>query len=440
MTLNMRKLLVVSAALVSLAASAPAPAAAAPRMEVALQDDLLFLYRGAWYGEYMTRETGFQKMRAFQGSTLRVNMLWSRAVADDQKHVKTKPAQVNYDWGEYDSLVDFARAYGVKIQLTLTGPAPAWATGSGNAETGYLQPNAKYFGEFARAVAGHFKGRISRYSIWNEPNWKTWLGPLAEGPRLYRDLYRNGYKAIKSVDRKAEVLIGEMSPFKKGSSSTAPLEFLRKVLCVNERYKRTKKTRCPGSRLRADGFAHHPYEFKNPPNVPKKGRDNVTIGALDRLTTALDKLAKARALTHNGGGPMPLYLTEFGYFRAGERKLPEATRQKWTKQGFNIALKNPRVKQILYYVLVSPPGGTFFDLSLLDHTGAETGAYRTLVRWATRNKAKLTQPGPIQDGAKDDPAPPPPEPPPPPGDDDPPPDEDECPIALPEGFPCPFAE
>ena len=49
------------------------------------------------------------------------------------------------------------------------------------------------FGKWAGVVAEHFAGRVDRYSIWNEPNWKTWLGPLKAAPALYRSLYTRGY-------------------------------------------------------------------------------------------------------------------------------------------------------------------------------------------------------------------------------------------------------
>jgi hypothetical protein len=368
-------------------------------------------------------------MRAMQGSVLRVNVIWSRAVAPAQAGLARKPAQVLYDWARYDSIVDLARGHGMAVQMTITGPAPAWATPTGDLEKGYVRPNARRFGEFARAVAERYRGRVSRYSIWNEPNWATWLGPLSEGPRLYRELYRRSYAAIKRADPNADVLIGELAPYRKGTVSTAPLEFLREMTCVDAAYRPTRR-RCPGGTLKADGFAHHPYDFTNPPERPLEGADNVTIGSLDRLTRALDRLKRARVLVPRRGRYLPLYLTEFGYFRAGARRISESKRAAWTTRAFDIAQRNPRVRQILYYVFVRPPGGTFFDLSLLDTDGRETGAYRALVRWGADAAAqgRIRKPGRKRDGVTDAP-PPPPEPPaePPPGGD-PPPEEPPCPI------------
>ena len=57
----------------------------------------------------------------------------------------------------------------------------------------------------------------------------------------------------------------------------------------------------------------------------------------------------------NGGGRMPLYLTEYGYFASGHRALPRSTRSRYLQQAYSIALKNSRVKSQLQYLLVSPP-------------------------------------------------------------------------------------
>ena len=79
------------------------------------------------------------------------------------------------------------------------------------------------------------------------------------------------------------------------------------------------------------------------------------MGTLSRLTKALDKLSRAGRLRQNGGGRMPIYLTEFGYFSSGHRAVEKNLRVKWLKQAYSIALANGRVKSQLQYLLVAPP-------------------------------------------------------------------------------------
>ena len=164
------------------------------------------------------------------------------------------------------------------------------------------------------------------------------------------------------------------------------------MTCVNTKYKRTRS--CP--KLKADGYAHHPYDFGHAPNYQYPGADNVTIGTLSRLTKALDKLSRAGVLRMNGGGKMPLYLTEYGYFNSGHRALSKKLRTRYLKQAYSIALKNSRVKSQLQYLLVSPPRtqrASFFDLGLLSTSGKRNVSYTALQSWYRANRGKVKRPG-----------------------------------------------
>ena len=77
------------------------------------------------------------------------------------------------------------------MQLNINGPAPAWATG--NHKKGPVRPSVSKFAKFAKLAAEHFAGRVDRYSVWNEPNWKSWLNPPSGN--LYRSLYLKAYAA-----------------------------------------------------------------------------------------------------------------------------------------------------------------------------------------------------------------------------------------------------
>ena len=60
------------------------------------------------------------------------------------------------------------------------------------------------------------------------------------------------------------MLIAETSPYKRPGFSQSPLTFLRALTCVNAKYKKTRS--CPA--LKADGYAHHPYDFNHAPDLP----------------------------------------------------------------------------------------------------------------------------------------------------------------------------
>jgi hypothetical protein len=355
---------VAAALAVATTLGAASSAHAARGMEVGLQDDAVFLYQS-----YYNRDVALQQARQLGVTRLRVNVLWNR-VASAQANQRTAPAQVIYNWASYDSIVDAAAAYGIKVQMTVAGPAPAWANGkhrNGQYEGAY-KPNARLYGQFIHDVALHFKGRVDRYSVWNEPNWPGWLAPYKAAPRLYANLFRAGWVGVKSADPNAKVLFGELAPQERRGKSLAPLTFLRRA------------TR--HGHFKADGLAHHPYAFTVAPNSRHAGPNDATMGTLGRLTHLLHSLAHSRRLRTPQGGSLPLYLTEYGYFARGPRALGKRRQAAYLRKGFQMALHNPSVREMTQYVLVAPPGSGSWDTSLVGRTGAPSPAFNVLSSWS----------------------------------------------------------
>jgi hypothetical protein len=330
------------------------PAKAAASMEFALQDDDVFVHQRGF-----DRDRGLDRAADLGVSRIRVNVLWARAL------VSGGSAHPVYDFSAIDALQEAAAERGIKLQLTIAGPAPSWATR--NHRVGNYAPDAVKFGRFARTVAQHFKGRVERYSIWNEPNWSTWLAPAKQAPSLYRKLYRAGYAAIKGVDPSAQVLIGELAPV-GGGRAIAPLKFLRAL---------TPRGSAP---LKADGFALHPYQLTSAPTLAAGKPDDVTIGTLGRLTSALDALYRRGALKTSKGRRLDLYLTEFGYLTVGSRRQKPARIASWMVAALKIAQRNPRVRELLQYQLIDPPSDALWHSAILSRHGSPQPAYKALVK------------------------------------------------------------
>jgi hypothetical protein len=327
---------------------------------------------------------------------LRVTLPWTGALRRRQSRSRKPIAHPRYYLQRWDDAIDAAAASGIRVQLTIAGPAPASVTS--NHKVGFHHPIARLFGEFVRAMARHFRGRVDRYSIWNEPNYVSWLRPLEQSPAIYRKLYIAAYGAIKGVDPHAAVLIGETSPHDSPHRSWAPLEFLRRVACVKDDYRpdakcakhatpRSGGRQRPGGALRADGYAQHPYDFENSPHNPWPGRDNVTIGSLGYLTAALDELRSAGALYTPDRRALPVYLTEFGYFATGRRKIPESRHADYLTEAFSMARDDKRVREMLQWRLVEPPKsypGSYFNTSIIGRHGKLRKPFRALRSWAKR--------------------------------------------------------
>src|SRR5215467_7017069 len=100
-----------------------AQARAASHMEFALQDDAVFVEQ-----YWMSREKELDQAEKLHAKRIRVNLLWARMLTSNA-NAKTPPKDgPQYDFSKVDALQHEAEARGIKLQLTLTGPAPAWAT------------------------------------------------------------------------------------------------------------------------------------------------------------------------------------------------------------------------------------------------------------------------------------------------------------------------
>jgi hypothetical protein len=372
------KLLLVCALSCALLAPTPQSASAAQGMEVAVQDDsalVIQLPRPGYRLKALKLATGLN------ASWIRANVQWSYVVGR-AANKRTAPTRIDYNWTGYDALVEAAATRGINVQLSLTGPAPAWATA--NHKVGPVKPKAGPFKVFARDAAQHFKGRVTRYSIWNEPNYVSWISPLQSAAHVYRGLYVAGYSAIKNVDRDAQVLIAETSPYALKKRATAPLQFLRDVTCANAQYRKARSC----ATLKTDGFAHHPYDFRHTPTYKYPGKDNVTLATLGRLESALFRLKRANLLTTPAGGEPDLYLTEYGYFSSGKYKLSSSKQGQYLVQAFKLAQKNPRVRQLLQYVLIQPSSKyRFFDTSIASRKGSPRTAFKKLAAWTKQAAA-----------------------------------------------------
>jgi Cellulase (glycosyl hydrolase family 5) len=347
---------------------AAAQASAAP-LELGIQDDDVFVREpGTSPSKLISRDAAYAAVAKLSVRVVRINVIWNHVAGIDKRDP--------WDWSHYDAAVDAALSHGVEPELTLTGPAPAWATGNG--KRGVFRPRPALFAEFATAAATRYAGRVKRYSIWNEPNWPSWLAPKSAQPSIYRDLYRAGYDAIRGVDPSAEVLIGELAPMGPPEAAMPPLTFLRRLTCSDARWRRAST--CPA--LVADGFAHHPYVLRWAPEYPGPSRDDVTIGSLGRLDGALRALASRHALATAAGSPLPLYLTEFGY-HANSRTIDERKRATFSRRAYEIAARDKHVRQLVWYQLAAPPPRRKrqWDTSLLRTDGTPTPTYTALVQW-----------------------------------------------------------
>ncbi len=147
------------------------------------------------------------------------------------------------------------------------------------------------------------------------------------------------------------------------------------MLCLDSEYRMTKSC----AKLDVGGYAHHAYTTSAGPRWVPQDKDDVTIGVLPRLVTAIDKAARAGALPKN----LPVHLTEFG-IQTEPDKISGVSLERqaaYLAVSEHIAYVNPRVAAFSQYLMSDDPprssgyryGG--FESGLRDADGKEKPAY-----------------------------------------------------------------
>jgi hypothetical protein len=280
------------------------------------------------------RADTLDRLQALGVDTIRIQVQW-RFLAPSPDS-SSEPAGFDAtDPGDYpghafdvlDSVVRGAATRGMKVLLTPTSPVPDWATP--NRRGGLYAPDPGQFQQFVEALGRRYDGtcvppkcspgadgdalpRVEQWSVWNEPNLRTFLRPQRTlagktvSGFIYRHLFLAAQDALTATGHKQDtLLIGETAP-SRGSASTAPLKFLRQVFCLDRSYRRERFC----APIDASGWGHHPYNPHIPPwQKPKhSNRTIVSVGNIEKLVRALHKVAQAGATTQR----LPVYVTEYG--------------------------------------------------------------------------------------------------------------------------------
>ncbi|MCU0490742.1 MAG: glycosyl hydrolase [Chloroflexaceae bacterium] len=216
----------------------------------------------------------FETLESAADAVAQTGVGWARE--EFQMHrIEARPGQ--FDWGFNDRMVDLLSARGIQI-VGLLNPAVGWATpfpGDGFSDPSFYPPDPQTFAAFAARVVERYRGRISHWQVWNEPENATYWQP-APDPAAYATLLKTVYPAIKAANPDARVLIAGTVSF--------DLSFLRGVAAS-------------GAWGSFDILAVHPYVD---PFTPEAGQ----IGAAG--------VVAAKTLSDSVGSK-PVWVTEFGW-------------------------------------------------------------------------------------------------------------------------------
>jgi hypothetical protein len=231
-------------------------------------------------------------------------------------------------WARLDGIVAGAQAHGLQVLLTPSGPVPRWGSEGGRSRV--WKPEPREFGSFVRALGIRYSGRygggegtpplprVSRWSVWNEPNQPGWLQPQfvagqPYSPHRYRELLRSAARGLRASGHGGDLLLlAETAPLGDRGTGTKskmrPGRFLRELFCMGSG---APVCRRRFSRLPGGGLAHHPYvKYRSQTPTTRPGdRDDYPVGATRSLIALLDRAGRAGRIRRS----MPVYVTEFGW-------------------------------------------------------------------------------------------------------------------------------
>jgi hypothetical protein len=186
----------------------------------------------------------------------------------------------------------------------------------------------------------------------------------------YRRLFRQAYPLIKRESGGAEVLIGETN------SGAGARPWIEHLLCM-----RPAVGDC--STITADGFAHHPYQFAEPPEQ-QTGRWG--IGDTPAIQATLREAAHRGVLRNPQGGTVPLLYNEFGL--VGKSNVhaaqPDAVQASWLPRAYEYARRHG-VKHVTQYHLM-PSHYDRWDSSILDDLWQPRPQFHALAHWVRTHR------------------------------------------------------
>ncbi len=119
-----------------------------------------------------------------------------------------EPTPGVFRWDRYDALTRAAQRHGVGVLGILDYSAPWASSDSAGRDLKYPPKEVAAFARFAAVTAARYRESVSRWEVWNEPDSREfWKG----SPAAYASLLAASYRAIKSANPAATVLLGGLA-------------------------------------------------------------------------------------------------------------------------------------------------------------------------------------------------------------------------------------
>lgn len=221
--------------------------------------------------------TTLSMLSAAQIGSIRLSIPWSNV-----EYTKNQ-----LQWGAVDRVVNAVNAKGISI-LGIIAYTPPWATSPVGQPLNTRPASPAEYGAFAGKVAARYKGKISAYEIWNEPNGAMFYGPAPDAAG-YTQLLKAAYPAIKAADSSATVVGGVLGAVEDAAGMQNPVTFATQMYAA-------------GAKGYFDAFSYHPYQYS------LKFADGVYVDH----SPARQTMDIRAAMVANGDGAKKIWASEYG--------------------------------------------------------------------------------------------------------------------------------
>jgi hypothetical protein len=197
-------------------------------------------------------------------------------------------SQDQFDWTRVDRTVNAAAVRNMAI-MGVINATPAWAVAPNAPPITGRPASAAQYAEFCAQVAARYKGIVSAYEVWNEPNGAQFFAPTPD-PTAYTELLKAAYPKIKQADPDATVIGGVLgSVSDQGTSLMNPVTFLQQMYAA-------------GAKDFMDAVSFHPYHYS------LKFSDGYPIDN----SPMNQAVAMRQIMIANGDGGKKIWATEYG--------------------------------------------------------------------------------------------------------------------------------
>lgn len=200
-----------------------------------------------------------------------------------------EPVPGKWDWSNVDAQWSYLNERGISTGTLLIG-SPSWDLRD---PAGHLPVNnVEGWSEYVKRLVGHFRGRIHRYEVWNEP--PNFTGP-DQTPADYAKLVRAAFIAAKAADPECEIGL---------TAKSAHIDYLEQVIRA-------------GAAGHYDWISLHPYEVLDG-IASGNGSGSVYLNLVPTVRRMLAAVDPARK-------EVPIVFTELGVDAKSHGETVQAT-------------------------------------------------------------------------------------------------------------------